>query len=149
MKTWEILAKAKERISNPDNWVRGKMYAPHTKTYIPNLPLEQAECFCSVGAVAAAIGVPNSRYIDASALWNGGDNDSIVELFGKDFARAVKYLHAASMQMDAVGGRYFSAIGFNDDVTNSHADIMRLFDVAIKNAKRRHANGKRYKNAAA
>lgn len=49
MKTSEILTKAKELISDPENWIK--------ETYYQNK--DGKECFCSLGAIARAEGVSN------------------------------------------------------------------------------------------
>ncbi len=152
MKTVDLLIAAQNRIRDPNNWVRGTMYAKKTN-YDPRSAdevslygayanrqdsVDSANCFCSVGSVAAELGVPHIRYIGLHQL-DKEDNDAIVEEYGPAFKRAVKYLDAAALQLKSA-----SAYCLND--TRTHDDVMTMYNLAIKNAKRRHANGKRYAN---
>jgi len=61
--------------------------------------------------------------------------------------KAIKYLRAASIKLyntDIVSLNDDGAEGAGYDAKSSHKAVLAAFDLAIKNAKRRHINGKRF-----
>lgn len=136
MKTETILRNARERIAKEENWNKGKYYSASKEAdFNPGLTLSEARCFCSLGAVAAAVGVPKAN-IQTSVSGHILE-DWVREAVGKDMAKAVKYLRCALKSM----GRGEKVWLFNDSLSTSHADVLAMFDLAIKRARRRHPNG--------
>jgi hypothetical protein len=136
MKTETLLKNARDRIANEANWTRGAMYSLSKSSPGLDVNLADAKCFCSIGAVAAELGIPKANsQVGLSGLMF---EDWLKETKQKDMLRAVKYLTAAAR---AISGRTYSVAFFNDVNTSSHADVLAMFDLAIKRARRRHPNG--------
>lgn len=70
-------------------------------------------------------------------------------LYVTQTANAVRYLHAATKQV--TNGEHHAVFVTNDDRNKARAydTIMKVFDRAIRNAKRRHVTGDRKKNGVA
>lgn len=161
MKTVDLLIAAKARIQNPINWTKGTMYGAMDATSLAGQPAQgllavygnnrrfggvtrdKANCFCAVGACAFEANVHDPHTVS--------DSDGTVYRYSnhcqdadyRALMRAVKYLNEAANSLHDVSRVYV----VND--TESHADVMEVFDLAIRNSKRRHANGKRYAKEAA
>ncbi len=165
MRTVDVLIAARGLITNESS------YNKSTNTYsrgrtggsvykdqygCETLRLYEAHCYCAIGAINAAVGSDaESTMCGISSRRGGlgddyyGLSDEFYKLRGitkptpaqrKAFSNARKYLKEA-----------FRIITGNDDIikvndahTTSHSVILECFDLAIKNAKRRHLNGKKY-----
>lgn len=107
----EVLQKAKELISNPDRWTQGSPARD-----IDGGEVEpddsNAHTFCILGAISKACGFSDSISIILSLC----DSDEIMKLlYEKD-------------------SDYISM--FNDNENTTHEDVMKFFDIAIKEAEK-------------
>lgn len=113
------------------------------------LLLSKAVCFCSLGAINAAVGA------DAESDTSGLSKENRGEVFYKThgtkaptkeqraaYWKAVRYLQAAIRERNQT-----DVVGLNDK-QHSHDEVLTCFDLAIRNAKRRHINGQRYAKTA-
>ncbi len=100
-----------------------------------------ATCFCSVGAVLGALGCDAESTVDGLIPGNHGPVATKEER--RQFFLGVDYLNNAAMAIlpnKALGS--CAAMTLNDKA--DHKAVLAMFDLAIKNARRRHKNGKRY-----
>ncbi len=164
MKTMEVLTAAKALIATEAT------YDGHYKTFgriigsiyqdrfgSDTLLRSEATCFCSLGAINAAVGsdaesVTCGIYRDndtaASAVWTGKGEPWAARVGAKPatdaqraaFWRARLYLESAIKQLYG-----FTCVVSLNDQKGNHEKVMLAFDLAIKNAKRRHINGDRQK----
>ncbi len=158
MKTVDVLIKARKLITNESNYdweketwslgrITGSIYKNAAREDV--LKLSDAVCFCSLGALNAAVGADAESY--SCGLYPNDDHgDEFYRHFGttaptnsqrRAYWSAVKYLTEA-----------FKVVTGNSDIvavndSHNHQRVLECFDLAIKNAKRRHLNGKRYSNA--
>lgn len=97
----EVLIKAKETISNPENWTKGVMALDRNGNSVSTLS-EKAVCFCSFGAV---------HRNELNFSWQRVDEalDFICVFCEKETG--------------------FSLMTFND--RSSHKEVLNLFDSAI------------------
>lgn len=102
----ELLKKAKEIISKPENWIQNA-FARDADGDIVSSNSPMATCFCSIGALKNA--------------WISGDDT---------FTKAVYYsaLDRLNIKTKGVG---MTVARYNDQEGRVHADIMKLFDDAI------------------
>jgi hypothetical protein len=178
MKTVEVLQHARQTLTDPSNWIQGALYGKRKDSYLETPErlnsrgayfrgvekLADANCFCSVGAVAKAMGVPKSTIVSSEDGISADNNKnywfvgyvnnipkylSLSEFIKREWPdanqsqvrsikTAVKYLNAAAFQL--LGGGFRKAFSVNDNCT--HKEVLAMFDLAIKNAKRRHVGGK-------
>jgi hypothetical protein len=103
MSALEVLQKARELIAKPGGWTQGA-YARTADGFLISERNDNASCFCSVGAV--------SRSSDIS----------------EDIGSAFDFLHNAMPPRFTAAG----IIGFNDSPDTTQADVVALFDRAIK-----------------
>ncbi len=95
----------------------------HTGWFQGNYSNRGQTRYCILGAVCKASGLPEGEVFPENPL----------------ASRALEYIRG-------VVGYYVSE--FNDDPFRTNTEVLAAMDQAIKNAKRRHKNGKRYANAA-
>ena len=143
MKAVDVLIQARNLLSDKNRW---------TKNYMKTVR-NGKECFCAAGAVCHEAGVLEGEKTYTNFTGNvfmnvmcgivpvtAASNSAIreAEALG-EHARAahtaLKYLRAAS--------GHDSFIYVND--VKGYDAVMKMFDVAIRNAKRRHINGDRKK----
>lgn len=107
MKVSEVLIKAKEIISNPENWYKGDWSNP-----------DKPDCYCSLGAIGTAlnINVTNSHEMSGS------------EIFPIHQHRATKLLESVICDNTLFG----SIANFNDSKDTTHEYVMTQFDKAIE-----------------
>jgi hypothetical protein len=162
MKTVEVLIAARALITNEAAYDMGR----NTNRNLPDgvtlsgrtagsifrkgdgedtYKLAEAKCFCSAGAITAAVGA------DCESNTTGLQRERFVASFYEGLGttppsneqrraheRAMNYLRAAIV---SVAGREMEVYQFNDSYQFKHEDVLAAFDLAIKNAKRRHING--------
>ena len=110
MKPLELLVRAKAKIERPEHWTKG-MYA-RTDTRDQCVPgSSRAEQWCAVGA------------LHAMAVEMGESSFRSKELFLAE--RALENCLPKNALRDAV-------TTYNDSEQTTHADIMELYDCAIK-----------------
>ncbi len=160
MKTVDVLIAAKKLIATEakydDNYYQfargGRIIGSIYKNKRGNdiLKLSDAVCFCSLGAINAAVGADAES--TTCGLFTESPTDSAWVEFAKRqgvksptdeqrkaFWKARRYLEGAIYQL--YGSQDIA--GLNDGPGN-RGRVMAAFDLAIKNAKRRHINGARY-----
>lgn len=114
-----VLRAARDLISVPERWTKwgyGFLVKPEIEEDAVNMPsakLSEATCFCALGAVGAVLG--NER----GARAHGQATDMLAPALP--------------------GGRYAVAL-YNDEASTTHADVLRMFNRAIKKAEEREAN---------
>ena len=106
MKHSEALKAAKAVIANPENWTQGWYYKYKNGTSCKRY--EDAECFCSLGALRKVNDCYDDYYLNGTL-----------------------YLDLALETLNVKAGSVFI---FND--THSHAEVMALFDKAIELAEK-------------
>lgn len=113
MSVKDLLVAAKNKIANEANWTKGTFArTAEGETVIP--ASKSATCWCSVGALVAA----SAKLEDPKRLkWVGAASDILDA--------------AAKAVMDVPQG-VRATVHIND--TGSHADVMRMFDLAIQKA---------------
>lgn len=160
MRTVDVLTNARNVIENRANWTQHVLCKGHT--------------FCAIGAIDVVSGIldPDANNITKSRVKNihpsviGGvhlfeDADGLMatelrhisslsraELkalaaqgaYPVQAEKAFRYLRAASFKLFNK-----TPVGVNDEL--GHEAVLAMFDKAIKNAKRRQINGKRYSDA--
>lgn len=121
MKTVEVLKAARELISSPEHWIKGVLALPFDGVADEGEELDvmdpKSTCFCSLGALYRANG-KNSIY--------SGWRDTRALPGYNELALAVSEIAATSEIAD-----------FNDDDETEHADVLRMFDLAIGIAEER------------
>ena len=143
MKTVDILIKARDLIAVRNavsggykGWTQFAVF--RDASGVTTSRVSEATCFCSLGAV---LGVLNTDREDSFFGLGTYSKNPIAP----KFHRAAAYLAGAAEQLRiAVGVSNLGRSVIAND-TNSHEDVMRMFDRAIRNAKRRHVNGDRRK----
>ena len=116
------------------------------------LKLSNASCFCSIGAIIGAIGCDadtstgklapahsNGWVPERSALAADVKNPNLVTATASQrrvFSTAYEYLNTACKRV--TGGTEIMEL---NDSARSGEKVLQAFDLAIKNAKRRHING--------
>ncbi len=160
MKAVEVLTNARALIANESSYVvrgrdertpgriRGSVYRDRRGNDI--LQLKNATCFCSLGAINAAVGADAESYTcglyktpfdDGDAAYRELHTTAPTKSQRNAYWAAMKYLREA---VGVIAG-YKDVVKLNDsDGSGTHARVLAAFDLAIKNAKRRHINGKRY-----
>jgi hypothetical protein len=111
--------------------------------------LTEASCFCSAGAITAAVGADVESNItglhtereETPNFYKVAGTTKPTKSQRLAVASASRYLTKA---IAIVSGRERSIFSFND--TSRHEWVLKAFDLAIKNAKRRHPNGGSYRN---
>lgn len=164
MNAVEILTAARTRLSNPVNWTTGRLFRERAIA-------QDGFCFCSMGAVMKEGGaftkdqltntlhpvrVPGVEVspgnTDLGVYTTEGSIPTeksvtarlyrLLEEAGchaKTTRTAIAYLNAAAKQ--ATNNIWERPYELND--AYGHAKVLQMFDLAIRNAKRRHINGKR------
>jgi len=161
MKTVDVLISAKKLIEADDNMItrdnNGGFHSGRTRGTVfrdkygnRTLLLAEATCFCSIGAVVAAVGadaegsssgifkIPPTPRADTDEL----GRRAVRPAQRKAYLNAVMYLDAAADKLE----RFYGATSINDYL--DHKTVMSMFDAAIRNAKRRHITGDRKKTQA-
>jgi hypothetical protein len=153
MKTVDVLIAAKSRIVPEENWTKGVLYGRKTPSGKRRAveKLEDANCFCAIGAVGAACDVQlSSRITDAGDVVLEFDARDLTKSQQRSFTRATRYLNAAASQLagriknlkwDSYSVANAKAFAVNDAKQVKHETVLELFDLAIRNAARRHING--------
>lgn len=155
MKTEKILRAAKARIADKKNWLKYYLFGARKEDVlgeriVPVTILAEANCFCSVGALAAAVGIPKIGMFSLDGLVfsaEQGGQDWVKLTKGADFERAHKYLQAAAKTVWLKHGGSLAGRGtiqvlpweVNDCL--GHEAAMDMFTIAIRRARRRHVNG--------
>lgn len=104
--TKETLIAARNIIANKENWTKNAMARSASTAHVFVLS-DEAVCFCAVGAV--------NRCAQKSLT-----------------PECESALHELRKALYSTGNYTFtSVIAFNDDRRTTHADVLRLFDVAI------------------
>lgn len=113
MKASEVLAAARELLSDEKKWTKG-YYGKDANGHIREALDKEAVCFCSIGALAVAAkmntGMTEEPYEDR-------DRDEMIFLaqaMGNDYS-----LHQQTITT------------FNDKGTTTHEQILEKFDAAI------------------
>lgn len=160
MKTVDVLISAKKLIEADDNMItrdnNGGFHSGRTRGTVfrdkygnRTLLLAEATCFCSIGAVVAAVGADAEG--SSSGIFKipptdgrnrGGGRRAVRPAQRKAYLNAVMYLDAAADKLE----RFYGATSIND--YRDHKTVMSMFDDAIRNAKRRHITGDRKKTQA-
>jgi hypothetical protein len=160
MRTVDVLIAARELIADKKNWTRGCLRAKR----------DGNACYCALGAVTKAGGVLDREdaVVSTTTGFLGIENeeDKIVDVselgraalaeleaagvYAAQTINAQRYLQKA---IDAILPNYSVVhkkntmiYWFNDNF--GHNAVMEAFDVAIRNAKRRHITGDRKKATA-
>ena len=144
MKTVDVLTSARDRIADKKNWTTSFRYAKRVGSRAHGVSqLSEANCFCAIGSVGATCGAKS-----AYAFSNQGKVVEVLQFASesdaKAFDKAAAYLNAAAFQIcakDYEDDYIAYAYELNDD--HGHEETLKMFDLAIRNAKRRHINGKR------
>lgn len=105
MKNSEILIKAKEVISNPENWIQGYFAFDKNKSPVGRGDNPDAVCFCSIGALQKVV---------------VGDSGNVLLDIHK--VREVKKV------LDIAAGS--NIVDYND--THTHSAVMEVWDKAIE-----------------
>lgn len=114
-----VLRAARDLISVPERWTKwGFHFAEKPETYedaeeMALTPVEQASCFCSWGAINAVCGA------------------------GEGFVSSAA--HTALTHTIWREARIHGIPSFNDKPTTTHADVLRMFNRAIRHAEAREA----------
>lgn len=114
-----VLRAARDLISVPERWTKwGFHFAEKPETYrdaveMPHASLEQATCFCSWGAINAVSGA-GEGFVSSAAY--SALRDTITRETGRNGIPT-----------------------FNDHEGTSHADVLRMFNRAIRHAEAREA----------
>lgn len=158
MKTVDVLIAAKALITNESTYRKGSFTPGRTVGGVyktasgeDTLKLKEATCFCSLGAINAAVGADAES--GAYGLIDQLDTDyhasagitPPTKAQREAFNKAKSYLQGA---LEATNGSR-SIIGMNDGSPSfgepvgltRHQFVLQVFDLAIKNAKRRHIRG--------
>jgi hypothetical protein len=160
MKTVDVLIKARELITKESTYHNGVQTPGRTRWFIyrksngdPTMKLSEATCFCSLGAINAAVGADAENnglglYSEEALITWGFYGRTGTKPPTKTqraaFSNASRYLLAAIKRLG-----YVNNVGeisfFNDSMRGQagHLMVLKAFDLAIKNAKRRHINGGR------
>lgn len=101
----ELLVEAKALIEDESKWARG-YYARGKNGELREPTEDGATCFCSIGALMKVLN-------------------------GYDYPESLQIDRAERVLNKCVGGNG-SIIGFNDDRSNSHEDVMAVWDKAIE-----------------
>lgn len=117
MKDIELLKKAREIISKPENWTKNSFAkdAYGCSTMITN---KEAVCFCSIGAVRRALDVLD--YPDDGEV-----------TYHSAIDRLRQFVHTSNRNT----GSWATLAGYNDHADRTHTDILAMFDKAIANDK--------------
>jgi hypothetical protein len=102
MKTVDVLTKAKELISQPDNWYKGHFTHP-----------DKPDCFCIMGAIGKALGIDVNSFIPSEDLHH------------------MMYNPASEAIRKLIQSEHGGISGFNDSPKTDHAKVMTAFDLAI------------------
>lgn len=129
--------------------VTGSIFA--TSKGLDTLKRSNATCFCSIGAIIGAIGCDadtttgrlapaysEGATLKISFLPADEANPNLVTATTSQrrvFGTAYEYLKTACKRL--FGGEIMEL----NDTAGSHERVLRAYDLAIKNAKRRHING--------
>lgn len=123
----DVLRMARSRIEKPENWTKGafarKGTAGASHAVDPNSL--DATCFCMVGAVLSVLGLP---FVPMPG-------DSRAGLLYAEYVTARKALAYAREQAYPLREweKYNTRLSdFNDGEVTSHADVLRVFDMAIQ-----------------
>lgn len=117
MKNSEILIKAKEIIADPASWRRVHRATDRNGKVVPATS-KSAVCFCAVGAVERALNFKSPI----------NDDDAVYRL------DVVKILDSVVQNLKNYGNPNF-IWQFNDRHATKHADVLDVFDKAIRVAK--------------
>jgi len=130
--------------------IKGSIFA--TPQGQDTLKLSNASCFCSVGAIIGAIGcdadTSTGRLAPAHSAWvlkrshlsADVNNPNLVTATASQrrvFGTAYEYLNTACERLFGKGEEIMEL----NDTACSHERVLQAFDLAIKNAKRRHIKG--------
>ncbi len=156
MKTVDVLVAAKALIATEALYnngyktvgrIIGSIY--QDRFGFDTLLRSQAACFCSLGAINAAVGsdaesITCGIYRDGPPSTNEWANrcgaQPATASQRASFWKARLYLESAIHKLYG----HACVVSLNDN-KGSHDKVMAAFDLAIKNAKRRHVNGDRQK----
>lgn len=116
VKALKLLKRAKKIISDPKNWIKGRLWEGKNHHY--------ANKFCALGALQKANGTINMGY----GLEDSGG--PLAAVFLEDSARETPFSKSPG------SGSYFRSVPqLNDCGHTEHPDVMALYDRAIDNLK--------------
>lgn len=113
--TKDVLTAARAVIDTPEKWYQGDWCN------------DDYTCFCSMGAIAVALG----QEMDAIQAGNGSACDNVV------LSPATRFLERYLRDKDIP--EWYSIAGFNDATDTDHALVMTIFDSAIAEAEKQNA----------
>lgn len=114
MKASEVLAAARELLSDESKWTKG-YYGKDVNGNIREAHDKEAVCFCSVGALAVATKMQTG--IHGTLAYEEGSREEMNFL-----AQAMGDGYPLAQQ---------TITTFNDAITTTHAQILEKFDAAI------------------
>ena len=127
----DVLRMARSRSENPENWTKGALartdFAHRSNREATHPNSLDAHSFCMVGAVLSVLGLPFAPM----------PGDSRAGLPYAEYVTARKALAYAREQAYPLREweKYNTRPSdFNDGERTSHADVLRVFDVAIQTA---------------
>lgn len=122
--TSQILRRAREKIDNPDHWIKG-LEARTASGDICDPWDKQAFCYCSIGAVRAAF-VDIQRFVDRAMTTM--PQRMVFEILAN--------------QIDPSRDKWSTApvtctiTAFNDGLSTKHYEVLAVFDRAIEEAEK-------------
>ena len=151
MNTHQILVKARSLIAvqaelsaiNIRGWIQRAIYKDRFGRLVHDV--NRATCFCSAGAVLATLGCDSESSL--LGLCSDGANSRAPKAVRNSYFRALRYIDGAAvtLRFSSCFSSYnkdpdgYKTVQANDN--SSHADVLAMFDLAIKRAKRRHPKG--------
>lgn len=128
--TAEILRRAGKKIMDPKHWVQGAE-ATTAKGAHCDARDEGAECYCAMGAVIA------STYELQVERGETGESDFFTS--GETSALRILAYQIEQDTMNALRNGYTTVvISFNDDPSTTHAQVLDVFNNAVKWAERHY-----------
>lgn len=115
MNTLDTLIKAREVISAPENWCKYLLVDRYRQ--------DGGIAHCAVGAVGVALGARNDDGGDVIRLMIGSENNPVLSALADAAAQLGTYRSRRSTDWHVV-------TLFNN--TYDHADVMKMFDLAIE-----------------
>lgn len=112
--TKELLIKSKEVIKDEDNWCTGDTYQNADGSPLSRFEIKYVDKCCAYGATGVA-----AISMDLDADYHLGE-DSVYKKMGE-------LLRSAAQSLG-----FSTVVNLNDN--SNHANVLKMFDIAIKNA---------------
>lgn len=113
LSTVEILTKAKELLSKPKKWIKGILYST----------IKSGDgSFCSIGAMRYVANIPFDTVMPNNHI-------------NKSSYRMARELLTSTIS-HKTNKKFIDIITFNDDKQTTKKQVLNMFDLAIKKAKR-------------